>query len=77
MTLSVTCVKHLKECTYEEWSFFLEEAAITRTVATRVIVGLKNEGELDPKKCALQLGIAQISHVPLPPPVVLIKVENE
>ena len=65
MTLDVTCVEHLKECTDEEWdNLFLEETVITRRVATRVFAGLKNDGELDPKKCASQLGIAQASCAP-------------
>jgi hypothetical protein len=67
VTLGVTCVEHLKECTDEEWdNLFLEETVITRRVATRVFAGLKNDGELDPKKCASQLGIAQASCAPPP-----------
>jgi hypothetical protein len=79
VTLGVTCVEHLKECTDEEWdNLFLEETVITRRVATRVFAGLKNDGELDPKKCASQLGIAQASCAPPPPPsVVLIKEGKE
>ena len=67
VTLGVTCVEHLKECTDEEWSnLFAAETTITRRVAKRVIAALKKEGELDPKKCAFQLGIAQASHAPPP-----------
>ena len=52
-------------------SFFKEETVITRRIATRVFANLKNEGELDPKKCASQLGIAQASRVPPTPPTSL------
>ena len=67
VTLGVTCVEHLKECTHEEWSdLFAAETTITRRVAARVIAALKKEGELDPKKCAFQLGIVQASRAPPP-----------
>jgi len=67
VTLGVTCVEHLKECTDEEWAnLFAAEIIITHRVATRVFAGLKNEGELDPKKCTSQLGIAQASCIPPP-----------
>ena len=67
VTLGVTCVEHLKECTDEEWAnLFAADTIITQRVAARVIAGLKNKGKLDPKKCAFQLGIVQASRAPPP-----------
>ena len=67
LTLGVTCVEHLKECTDKEWTnLFVLETTITRRVATRVFAALKKEGEFNPKKCASQLGIIQAKVVPPP-----------
>ena len=58
MTLGVSCVEHLKECTQEEWAdLFADQAVITKRVMARVFSALKEEGPFDPKKCAHQLGI--------------------
>ena len=62
MTLGVSCVEHLKECTHEEWADILaSETVITKRVSARVFFALKEEGPFDPKKCAHQLSIWQSS----------------
>ena len=69
VTLGVACTKHLKECTDEERAhLFATKTTITRRVTTRVFAALKKEGDFDPKKCASQLGISQISCVSPPLP---------
>ena len=62
MTLGVSCVEHLKECTREEWAdLFADQTVITKRVSARVFSALKEEGPFDPKKCAHQLGIRESS----------------
>ena len=62
MTLGVSCVEHLKECTREEWAdLFADQTVITKRVSARVFSTLKEEGPFDPKKCAHQLGIPESS----------------
>jgi len=65
LTLGVNCVEHLKECTEYEWTdLFRTETPIMRRVAARVFAALKSEGDLDPKKCASQLGFVRASRSP-------------
>ena len=45
---------------------FRTETPIMRRVAARVFAALKSEGDLDPKKCASQLGFVQVSRSPPP-----------
>ena len=55
----VECVEHIKVLKLEEWiAVFPNPNVILKRIATKVHEDLLKDGEVDPKKCAIELGIS-------------------
>lgn len=65
----VKCVEHLKLLTDDEWDgLFIGSSIIVQRLAKKVFAALKESGDVDPNKCANELGINDAAAAVTPPP---------
>ena len=63
--VGIDAVEHTKELELEEWIWCFDGVStIQKQVAKRAFNMLTAEGECDPKKCAVQMGLFQTSTAP-------------